>query len=554
MARVAKAERSAHQSVPSHFRDLVPQRETSDQLVQLYLRTFESVHRVLHIPSFQQEYNEYWSNPQAASTAFVTKLLLVMAIGACFYKDPNSPTYLRSSSSQWIHAAQSWLGPPFEKSRLNLTGLQIQCLLLIARQTSAVGGDLVWISAGTLVRTAMNIGLHLDPSHFPKMSIFHSELRRRLWATILEISIQSSLDIGMLPLISLHDFDCEPPSNLDDVQINEDTTTLPTPKLDIFTQTSVQIALMRSFSTRLEIVKLINDFRSEPSYDETLRLSAELTTTMRSISLLFRSFLSSSSLTEHERPPAFPNKLLDTLTRRFLLSLHRPFAIKAKTNPKYYFSRKTCVDSALQILHTRAQDNEYNIFAIPGTGICRSIWVLAITTICFELITQLEEDSSPFSPTSIHSLSRNELHKAIRDSIDLAARRIEAGETNVKSHVMLASILGQIDAMIAGTSPEQGILDAAKRTVELCCGLLTARAEESAARQAQGVGDGREDVGFQGDGIGSGWDVLVSLTEYAGCMYGLLTKFALQMEQPNLDFEIPDSWLFSGWGSSTSWS
>jgi hypothetical protein len=78
---------------------------------------------------------------------------------------------------------------------------------------------------------------------------------------------------------------------------------------------------------------------------------------------------------------------------------------------------------------------------------------------------------------------------------------------------MLASILEQIDAMIARTSPEQGILDAAKKSVKLCCGLLRARAEKNAARQAQNVGNEREDVGFQGDGIGSGWDVLVSLTD-----------------------------------------
>ena len=53
----------------------------------------------------------------------------------------------------------------------------------------------------------MHLGLHRDPSHFGKIGVFHGELRRRLGVTVLEITVQSSLDMGMPPLITANDYD-----------------------------------------------------------------------------------------------------------------------------------------------------------------------------------------------------------------------------------------------------------------------------------------------------------------------------------------------------------
>lgn len=104
-------------------------------------------------------------------------------------------------------------------------------------------------------------------------------MRRRLWATVLEIVLQSSMDSGGPPLISCYDFDCESPSNLDDEQLYEAGNSLPKAKpTDTFTQTSVQVVLMKSFPIRLKIATLLNGFRTNLSYDETLRLGAELRT------------------------------------------------------------------------------------------------------------------------------------------------------------------------------------------------------------------------------------------------------------------------------------
>jgi hypothetical protein len=96
---------------------------------------------------------------------------LVVAISSSLYREARDAEQVRSAARQWVYAAEDWLSGPIEKDRLSIDGLQVQCLLMLARQTLAVGGDLIWIAMGTLVRTAIQLGLHRDPKHFTKMSV-----------------------------------------------------------------------------------------------------------------------------------------------------------------------------------------------------------------------------------------------------------------------------------------------------------------------------------------------------------------------------------------------
>ena len=108
MARAAKAERPIKWHMNPNFKDYIPHREIADKLVNLYLRTCESIYRILHIPSFKEEYAEYWYDPSSANTMTAVKMLLVMAIGTCFYQDEGNED-LRSMAQQWVYSAQSWM-------------------------------------------------------------------------------------------------------------------------------------------------------------------------------------------------------------------------------------------------------------------------------------------------------------------------------------------------------------------------------------------------------------------------------------------------------------
>jgi len=52
-----------------------------------------------------------------------------------------------------------------EKDRLSISGLQVQLSLILVRQTLSISGDLIWIAMGTVIRTAIQLGLHRDPKH-----------------------------------------------------------------------------------------------------------------------------------------------------------------------------------------------------------------------------------------------------------------------------------------------------------------------------------------------------------------------------------------------------
>lgn len=474
LGRTIKARR-APTKLSIDFGKHIPAREVADELINSYFRTFETVYRVLHIPTFTRDYRRYWENPSEASSNFVIQMQLCMAIGTIFYDETCS---LRHLASQWIYEAQIWLmsPAPSEKSRMNIPGLQTMCLLHLAREVSGIGADLVWISAGGLVRSAMYMGLHRDPTKIPKIPRYLAEIRRRLWATILEISLQSSIDSGGPPLISMTDFDTLPPANFFDDQLIEkpaassaaNSTHPPPPKpLTTFTNTSIQIALLKSFPTRLAIARYVNDFRSDTSYDETLRLNSELRTATQALTGTIQSFRPSTSAFKL-KPTTFQLRLVDHLTQRFYLSLNQSYLAASQNDPKFYFSRKVSVDTSLKlfqawsgrasstdatstptsgtaglhtgnsgsaslssswnggngapsvtgsrdsamVIDTEEEIDDFYRLSISGSSGFRSVPVQCIATLSMDLLWQLEEEHSVRLKLGIKSLNGNSGHSS----------------------------------------------------------------------------------------------------------------------------------------------
>ncbi|PWY90928.1 hypothetical protein BO70DRAFT_384522 [Aspergillus heteromorphus CBS 117.55] len=482
LGRTVKAQEVFHQPVFTDLREYVPPRQTSDQLVQAYLRTMESVYRIVHVPSLLRAYEQYWVDSSAASPGFIITLLLIMAIGSvfCLEQNQNGLPVSRAAASHWIYTAQTWLSSPFEKSRLDIDTLQLHCLLLIARQTNAVGSDLVWLAAGTLLRTAMHMGLHIDPRHMPDMPPFKAEMRRRLWATVLEINLQTSMDAGGVPLISCDDYDCEPPMNIDDEQMEN-----PTPQsTETFTETSLQIALLRSVPVRLQIARFTNDFRSGTAYDEALRMSADLTAIYRQNSTLFRTFHQSVS-----HPTPFQARFFDLMTQRFLLSLHDPFTIRAKSNPMYCYSRQIGLQTSLQILSPFTTDvpdaeidQDYKSLLLLGAALYRDVTIQAICTVADEGLSNLEEKSS--SLTALGPSPSLDPHLlAVRAIVErytvYSMGRIRAGETNMKGYLMAVFFLAHIDARTNDVPIDPAVYGATRSALKTCIGLLEDMVEKS---------------------------------------------------------------------------
>ncbi|KAI1637828.1 fungal-specific transcription factor domain-containing protein [Biscogniauxia mediterranea] len=463
LGRTIKAQRMPELSFK--FGTNIPPRERADKLVDYYLRTFETVFRVLHVPSFRSEYEKFWASPGTASEAFIILLQLVMAVGATFYDKHFS---LRKSALQWMYEGQCWLLGPVAKSRMTLTGLQIMLLLGLARENAGLGGDLVWISVGSLTRMAMYMGLHRDPARLPGMTKLTSELRRRLWNTILEMELQTSIDSGGPPMLSLNNSDTTAPANVDDDQLIDGDPSVTSGATDKFTDTSVALALRESFSARLAIARLLNNIGSKPSYEDTLRLHAQLSTVHKSLSNMMRSFAPGG-----RQPTEFQRRYLEFSIRRYYIALHIPYSAKSMKEPAYAFSRKALYEAAMKtycavlpsaslgsgyiaagaaedaaILY--AEGDDLARLSVCCAGPIRSVLSQASTILTFELQHQLQEDDSIGLPTP-----RAELVSIIRHSEIWFRERLRAGETNMKGYMFVVALRVFTDGLSAGWGGEE---------------------------------------------------------------------------------------------------
>lgn len=479
---------------PGLLSDL-PAREICNELVQHYLRTLGMVYRLLHVPTFNQEYESFWEDPQLASRGFVLKLLLILAIGSIFHCKPGPLNELGMPIQRWVYAAQWWLSGPFSKEIGNLEGLQVFCLLLICRQAYAMDKESNWMSAGTLLRQAVGQGLHRDPCNFPAISVFDGEMRRRIWATILELNVQLAIDAAMPPLLTEADYDTRPPANIDDKDIDPSTAVLPPIQLrDFFTDSSLQILLLRSFPTRLQVARTINECGREQLYETALQLGSVLTSACKEMAALFRTYMTSTRRSNY-RPTLFHHRLMDTLLQRFLLNLYRPFAIQAAKDPRFYLARKLSLDSALVMASYgempegvqetgRQPYQDFQRLAFSGSGLFKAHLSLdVVIVISSELITQLEEEfgahpegCSPFTPTAVDQVAnaaRAPLIQALERIKGHLYTSLEVGIPSMKRYCLLAGVLALIQP---GPRDEQSdwahILEAFMLSMQTCRTLL----------------------------------------------------------------------------------
>ncbi|OJJ45226.1 hypothetical protein ASPZODRAFT_17443 [Penicilliopsis zonata CBS 506.65] len=449
LARVIKAQRPSRKTVPlEEIHRFFPSRAVMDALVETYFSTFESCYPILHRQTFMGEYEKCLAHSDAAEGEFLLQLLLIMTIAGPMHSDPAVCTEIAGNSRVWINLTQDWLSGPLEKDRLTLAGLQLHFLLLLARQVVQVGADLVWISAGSLIRMAMQMGLHQDPQLLGgEMDAVQAAVRRRLWYTILEMNVQAALDSGMSPMISVEDYT---------VAINENN------ECDRETGfISLQPVLAKSLPLRLKTVRVINSLHEEPSYDQVLSLGNELSAACREASLAIETAASNAV--------SFASTFCNHLLRRFVLCLHFFYAIKARVNPLYSHSRTVCLDAALDLV-SLLHDARYSRILITGGGMFRDIITRGVLAIFLELGGEdTDKGASQYTRERQRSMHGYLLRDA-RTVLQYARERMNHGETNVKTYVFLSMLMARAEA---GTgSVDEAVKSALHASLQTCLDML----------------------------------------------------------------------------------
>ncbi|KGO67494.1 Transcription factor, fungi [Penicillium italicum] len=470
--------------------EMVPQRNVADHLLQLYLDTFETTYRILHTPTFLRQYADYWANTQPVDMAFVAQLLAVMAAGSCFYvplPGQDDRHVFQKPAMKWIMAVQYYVSCTIMSPKIDFRMLQTQTLLLVARLGVASDGDMAWASAGSLIRSATTLGLHRDPTRFRKIRPFYSELRRRLWATIVELELKISLDRGVPPSVDLDECDCDSPSNWDDADLIPEMENNPAPlSTALYTQNFYQSLLAKTLSLRYRIAKKINSLRFNLSYDDALRMGDELSRSMQYASSLFDDNAPSIAPGESARHRFAQSLHLFTM-RKFLLALHRPFSLSVARLPKCSYSRKICLEESLGILSQMELPSSTNDTLYPhitqlGGGMFRDETFHAAITACVELSLQANEMSTSATSgmdgvnssvlMSMIQSQQSVMMQAVERTADNFGRRIGPGVKGGKPFFFLNIILASVKSRVKGEDPLCNVDRASKRTVRIGRAML----------------------------------------------------------------------------------
>lgn len=310
----------------SRLLELLPDQRTTNSLIHTYWATFETVYRLLYAPTFWADYQLLWDRPTAVSADFVVIVLLAMAAVSCV-SPQDRPRYMGDSSSPretataWIDICESWLELQSRKN-ISLSYWQIQCLLLLTKLSNTIKKKRSWSSAGALMKLAMSAGFPRDPDLLRRpTSQLHKELRRRLWATMMELDLQVSIDRGMPSLAADMLWDTANVLNINDEDLKEgeiQTQQLPSSS---YTPSLFLHISRQSLNLRSSLNILINNYEADITHEDVLKYDEQLTSNIEQV----------KSLTKTDGRGKFgglPLALLDIQLRQFLILLHAPFAIK----------------------------------------------------------------------------------------------------------------------------------------------------------------------------------------------------------------------------------
>jgi hypothetical protein len=335
------------------LREFLPPKPYCDRLVDIYCRHFERTFRILHIPTFLRRYDQIWTSDDAdicTSSSIVPELTAVMTMayhmndGQHLGDDRNHRSYLKGVA---IDLVQAWLDELGRKQRTELSTLQVEVLLLLSKSLGGLQPEKLWSSTGALVRSAMVMGLNMDPASIKGMSPYYAEMRRRIWATILEMDLQASMFCGMplvIPELNTNSF---LPSNINDADFDESAVALPASHpTRTYTDSLFQVVLASSLPRRLKALSLIQ--HSVPNIQEGVTLATKLRECLAEKPQVLE--LHNNAETTTGGGSLLHRVLLDLYMRRPILSLYKTLLLGDTRNPVLSDVQKHCLESFQIIL------------------------------------------------------------------------------------------------------------------------------------------------------------------------------------------------------------
>ena len=298
-----------------------------------------------------------------------------------------------------------------------LLHLQADCMQMREADIS------VWILVGVITRLAMRMGYHRDPKAFPVLSPFQAEMRRRVWSYLRQADVLLSSHVCLPSMIRWSDGDVEAPGNLYDDDFDEHSKEIPASRpINESTPISYMIAKCRLTLTFGRVVEFVGAQTAD--YDTLIEIDSEL---RRNADLVPEHLRICSSENYHPQssPSIGARVAINSIYHKGQCVLHRRYITRARENPRHAYSRRTCIDSAMELLRFQVMMHNQSQ---PGGAIyscgCpfNSNFLLAGTIVCLDVYhtSQLQMAGQPSGDTYAWGVERqDEMLSALQRSRDM---------------------------------------------------------------------------------------------------------------------------------------
>jgi Fungal specific transcription factor domain len=207
----------------------------------------------------------------------------------------------------------------------------------------------LWLSLGVILRVALKMGLHRDPSNFSFISPFEAEMRRRIWSNIYVFDVLTSFAIGLPGMIRQIQSDVLAPRNLLDTDFGPESPELPpsrpSSELSPVSYNIAKAAIVKIFAKAADVSHSVEP----PDYEEVRKLSAELDLVHDNIKPPLK-FVPMQEWILDPPPVIFHREKLELIYQKSRCVLHRRSLLHPLGKAEQW-SRMECVDAAMKILN-----------------------------------------------------------------------------------------------------------------------------------------------------------------------------------------------------------
>lgn len=304
----------------------------------------------------------------------------------------------------------------------------------------------LWIMTGVIVRAAINMGYHRDPSQSPCITPLQAEYRRRVWISVTEMDDMASFVVGFPRMVSGNFADTTEPRNLYDWELSEDLNVLP-PSRPMREVTPVAYLILK---TRLfRALGSITDFNNIPTqgpYEQILNIDNNLTKAYQDLPADLRMHGQQWEYTVSGKKATGSNMQLELLYHQGMCQLHRRFIAKGRMDPQYHHSRERCISSALTLLKFQhiMEPFWYN-FSRARKTIMLSAMILFLELEC----RRKTPDANVVSPDT------EELLQALSISCALWEKAQTICDDAQKTRKILSGMLSSFKTSVDSSSPSQ---------------------------------------------------------------------------------------------------